>query len=297
MNQIKIIRMNSLAPNLNIFSPVLPNVAWYKKSLIIAVVVSTVFHGVILLLKKSEPHIDPKHLKAPLAVVLVNSQSPIAPINPKRLAQHNLNGGGQLEEPMVASSISPMMPSITEKLNTLQEEQQRLLSSMREDGSQFKKTTQGKVDAQKDATDPLEAELAMRMELESQRPRKAVLTSTSARSVIYAEYYNSMRNKVEAYGTRYFPRSQGKPLYGSLIVMISIDREGQIVKKPSVEKSSGNVELDRQTLAIIQACAPFDKFSAGMRSQLDVIDWIATFSFVNGGGQSQLELNAAPTKP
>ena len=289
--------MNSLAPNPSVNLPEFSGIAWYKKSIVIAIGVSVCFHVLMLLLKKPEPDIDPKHLKAPLAVVLVNSQSQIAPVNPKRLAQHNLNGGGQQEEPIMASSISPMMPGIAEKLNTLQEEQNRLLSSMRDDGSQSKKTTPGKTAVHKESTDPLEAELSKRMELESQRPRKAVLTSTSAKSVVYAEYYNSMRNKVEAYGTKYFPRSQGKPLYGSLIVMISIDREGRIVKKPTVEKSSGDAELDRQTLAIIQACSPFEKFPPSMKSQLDVIDWIATFTFVMGSGQSQLELNAAHSKP
>ena len=289
--------MNSLAPNPSVNLPEFSGIAWYKKSIVIAIGVSVCFHVLMLLLKKPEPDIDPKHLKAPLAVVLVNSQSQIAPVNPKRLAQHNLNGGGQQEEPIMASSISPMMPGIAEKLNTLQEEQNRLLSSMRDDGSQSKKTTPGKTAVHKESTDPLEAELSKRMELESQRPRKAVLTSTSAKSVVYAEYYNSMRNKVEAYGTKYFPRSQGKPLYGSLIVMISIDREGRIVKKPTVEKSSGDAELDRQTLAIIQACSPFEKFPPSMKSQLDVIDWIATFTFVKGSGQSQLELNAAHSKP
>ena len=289
--------MNSLAPNPSINLPEFSGIQWYKKSIVIAIGISLCFHMLMLLLKKPEPDIDPKHLKAPLAVVLVNSQSQIAPVNPKRLAQHNLNGGGQQEEPIMASSISPMMPGIAEKLNTLQEEQNRLLSSMRDDGSQSKKTTPVKTAVQKESTDPLEAELSKRMELESQRPRKAVLTSTSAKSVVYAEYYNSMRNKVEAYGTKYFPRSQGKPLYGSLIVMISIDREGRIVKKPTVEKSSGDAELDRQTLAIIQACSPFEKFPPSMKSQLDVIDWIATFTFVMGSGQSQLELNATHSKP
>ncbi len=273
------------------------NLQWYKRSIVVALVISGLIHLMILSMKKSDPVIEPKHLKAPLAVVLVNSQSQNAPVNPKRLAQHNLNGGGQQEAPMNASALSPMIPGLAEKLNTLQVEQNRLLSSLREDGSQQKKTTQGKTSVEKQVTDPLEAELAKRIELESQRPRKATLTSTSAKSVVYAEYYNSMRNKVEAYGTKFFPRSGGQPLYGSLIVMVSIDREGKMLIKPKVEKSSGNLELDRQTLAIIQACAPFEKFPASMRSQLDVIDWIATFAFVKGSGQTQLELKMTSPKP
>lgn len=270
---------------------------WYKRSMVLAVLVSCAIHAIFLVMKKPEQPIDPKQLKVPLAVVLVNSQSQVAPVNPKRLAQHNLNGGGQQEAPATASTTSPMVPGIAEKLNFLQEEQQRLLSSLRDDGSQHKKTAPGKTSVEKEYTDPLEAELAKRIELESQRPRKAILTSTSAKSVIYAEYYNAMRNKVEAYGTTYFPRAQGKPLYGSVIISVSIDREGKITTKPKVERSSGNAELDRQTIAIIQASAPFGKFSSGMRSQLDVIEWIASFAFIKGGSETQLELKMTTPNP
>ena len=142
--------MNSLAPNLRLSTPnIFEGVQWYKRSMVIAISVSVCFHVAMLLLKKPESTVDPKHLKAPLAVVLVNSQSQLAPINPKRLAQHNLNGGGQQEEPIMASSVSPMMPGISEKLNTLQEEQNRLLSSLRDDGSQQKKQLKEKLQFKK----------------------------------------------------------------------------------------------------------------------------------------------------
>ena len=279
----------------NSLEAILPS-AWWKQSMVIAGCVSIMFHLIVFAIKKPENTPQDKHLKAPLAVVLVNSQSQVSPVAPKRLAQHDLNGGGQEESPERASTISPMVPGLTEKLNQLQEAQNRLLSSLREDGSRPNKTTLGKTQVEKEYVDPLEAELAKRMKMESERPRKATFTSTSAKSVIYAEYYNGMRNKVEAYGTTYFPRQNGVPLYGSLIMMASIDREGNLVAKPSIERSSGNPELDRQTLAILKACAPFEKFPPNLRSQLDVIDWIATFSFVKGAGSTQLELRMSPAK-
>jgi protein TonB len=288
--------MKSVAVNfgLNIEGPQLPK--WWKRSLVTAVMISIMIHIVVLVIKKPETPIQDKHLKAPLAVVIVNSQSSVSPVKPKRLAQHDLNGGGLEETPERASAIAPMLPGLAEKLNQLQEEQNRLLSSLREDGSRRNKNAQGKAKLEKESVDPLEAELAKRIKMESERPRKATFTSTSAKSVIYAEYYNSLRNKVEAYGTTYFPRLNGTPLYGSLIMMASIDREGKLVSKPTIERSSGNPELDRQTLAILQACAPFEKFPANVRSQLDVIDWIATFSFVQGSDTSQLELRMSPAK-
>ena len=103
---------------LNETTHVVVNRQWYKRSIVIALVISCLIHLTVLLTKKNDPVIEPKHLKAPLAVVLVNSQSQNAPVNPKRLAQHNLNGGGQQEAQVNASAISPMIPGLAEKLNS-----------------------------------------------------------------------------------------------------------------------------------------------------------------------------------
>ena len=118
----------------NSLEAILPS-AWWKQSMVIAGCVSIMFHLIVFAIKKPENTPQDKHLKAPLAVVLVNSQSQVSPVAPKRLAQHDLNGGGQEESPERASTISPMVPGLTEKLNQLQEAQNRLLSSLREDGS------------------------------------------------------------------------------------------------------------------------------------------------------------------
>jgi protein TonB len=271
------------------FAP-FPIPKWWQRSIVLATIVSIVLHGLILIFKKPLTPISDKHLKTPIAVVIVNSQSRLAPVNPKKLAQQNLNGGGELDNPAEATAISQMLPGINDKIQNLQQEQNRLLSALKDDGSQSKKTSKGLATVEKDFTDPLEAELAKRIQMESEKPRKAIFTSTSAKSVVYAEYYNRIRNKVEAYGTKYFPRENGQPLYGSLIMLITINKDGRLMNPPKIEKSSGSAELDRQTIAIVQASSPFEKFSPAMVAQLDVIDWIASFEYVRGGAQPQLEL-------
>jgi protein TonB len=146
--------------------------------------------------------------------------------------------------------------------------------------------------------DPLEAELAKRLIRESQRPRKAIFTSTSAKAVVYAEYYDLMKTKVEKYGTTYFPRRDNQPLYGNLVIMVSVNSLGKIMAIPQIERSSGNADLDRQAIAIVNASGPFGPFPSKMARQIDVIDWIATFDFVQGqGNKIQLELNMTKDKP
>jgi protein TonB len=269
---------------------------WFKRSIVIAVLVSIVIHVVFIVWQKENREAQEVRLKTPLAVVLVNSQSKLAPLKPKKLAQNDLNGGGQSDQQISATTLAAINPGIAKELEDLQKEQNRLISSMKNQGAMTQKNRTGQSTEELDKLERFEAELANRLQQEASKPRKAILTSTSAKAVIYAQYYDSMRKKVEKYGTTYFPRNSNGPLYGSLIVLISVDKSGKIISKPKIEKSSGNLELDQQAIAIVNACAPFGKFSPAMMAKLDVIDWIATFDFIQGvgqqKGQSQLELGS-----
>jgi len=269
---------------------------WFKRSIVIAVLVSIVIHVVFIVWQQENREVQEVRLKTPLAVVIVNSQSKLAPLKPKKLAQNDLNGGGQSDQLISATTIAAINPGIAKELEDLQKEQNRLISSMKNQGAMTQKNRTGQSTEELDKLERLEAELANRLQQEASKPRKAILTSTSAKAVIYAQYYDAMRKKVEKYGTTYFPRNSNGPLYGSLIVLISVDKSGKIISKPKIEKSSGNLELDQQAIAIVNACAPFGKFSPAMMAKLDVIDWIATFDFIQGvgqqKGQSQLELGS-----
>jgi protein TonB len=94
-----------------------------------------------------------------------------------------------------------------------------------------------------------------------------------------------MRQKIEAYGNTFFPRVQGRPIYGSLVLTVSVDAEGYIATNSKgregieVSRSSGIRELDRQAIAIVRAAAPYGPFPPEMRRQLDILDWVSTFEF------------------
>ncbi len=267
-----------------------------KRSIVIAVLISILIHGAFLAWQKEFPQPEEVRLKTPLAVVLVNSQSKLAPLKPKKLAQNDLNGGGQSDQDINATTLAAINPGLAKEIENLQKEQNRLITVLQNKTASAQKNQSGKGSEDLEKLERLEAELAKRLQEESSRPRKAILTSTSAKAVIYAQYYDAMRKKVESYGTNYFPRNSTGPLYGSLIILVSVDKNGKVISKPKIEKSSGSIELDQQAIAIVNACAPFGKFSPAMMAKLDVIDWIATFDFVQGVGQNkgpgQLELNS-----
>jgi protein TonB len=135
----------------------------------------------------------------------------------------------------------------------------------------------------------LEAELAKRLQVNGREPRRKVLTGASTKAVVFAQYYDAMRQKIEAYGSAFFPRANGRPLYGSLVIVVSVDAQGRIANNAqgkdglSIGRSSGNPELDRQALAIVRASSPFGVFPVEMRNQIDILDWVSTFDFTRDG--------------
>ena len=141
----------------------------------------------------------------------------------------------------------------------------------------------------------LEAELAKRLQVDGREPRRKVLSGTNAKAVTFAHYYDAMRQKIEAYGSAFFPRANGRPLYGTLVIVLSVDAQGRITTNAqgkdglSIGRSSGNPELDRQAIAIVRSSAPFGPFPPEMRNQIDVLDWVSTFEFTRDGAD-RLEL-------
>jgi protein TonB len=262
---------------------------WWKKPLLIAICASITLHAIFIFMEWKSNDEREKRLKTPLSVVLVNSQSHLEPLKAKRLAQANLNGGGDLQN-QTASALKQADPGVAKKLESLQNEQARLLSSLKTKSNNPDLSQYGKAKTSKTESDPFEAELAERLSRQGQMPRKAIFTATSAKSVVYAQYYDAMRKKVEKYGTEFFPRHQQQALYGNLILLVSVDRFGKLMSKPEIKRSSGNPELDRQAIAIVNACAPFGAFPVTMANQLDVIDWVASFHFVQGQSGTRLEL-------
>lgn len=145
-----------------------------------------------------------------------------------------------------------------------------------------------KIDEQKRAQLDAEAERIMqRIEAEGNTPAGLhIRTSyvTARTSNAHAAYIKSMAANVEVVGNAHFPSQNGKKLYGKLIVAIPVSSDGRIFETnggPTVNRSSGIVELDTAALAIIRSAAPFPPIPANMRNPgvEDVWVIITTFNF------------------
>jgi len=227
-------------------------------------------------------------------VVLVNATSHAKTQEANKLAQVDLQGGGSTLD-RDATALHRARLGAEARLEVLEKQQKQMLSKLKAEQSRSGGQKSGEAQHIAPQFNSLEAELAKRLQIEGRGMRHQVMTSASTKSVVFAHYYDAMRQKIEAYGSSFFPRANGHPLYGSLVIVVSVDSQGRIINNPqgkdglSIGRSSGNPELDRQALAIVRASAPFGVFPEPMQKQIDILDWIATFDFTRDGAD-RLEL-------
>ena len=262
--------------------------SWRRYPFGYALGLSILAHLIFLSFRWGIGEIENRRLNTPLSVVLVNASNQVAPKQANKLAQADLQGGGNTPN-QDASALHRARLGADARLEVLEKQQKQMLAKLeaeralaggRKSGDEKKATSQ---------LNSLEAELAKRLQVNGREPRRKVLTGASTKAVVFAQYYDAMRQKIEAYGSAFFPRANGRPLYGSLVIVVSVDAQGRIANNAqgkdglSIGRSSGNPELDRQALAIVRASAPFGVFPVEMRNQIDILDWVSTFDFARDG--------------
>ncbi|WP_255538240.1 energy transducer TonB [Polynucleobacter sp. 73C-SIWE] len=251
-------------------------------------------HIIFLSVRWGFGEIENRRLNTPLSVVLVNASNKSPPKEANKLAQADLQGGGKTSN-QDATALHRARLGAEARLEVLEKQQKQMLAKLDEQRTRSGGRKSGDDQKMTPQLNSLEAELAKRLQADGREPRRKVLTGTSAKAVTFAHYYDAMRQKIEAYGSAFFPRANGRPLYGSLVIVVSVDAQGRITTNAqgkdglSIGRSSGNPELDRQAIAIVRASAPFGPFPSEMRNQIDVLDWISTFEFTRDGAD-RLEL-------
>ena len=261
----------------------------------IALLASLAVHAGLLTLRLVDPEgFNRMFQDTPLEVVLVNSRSNEKPVKAQALAQANLAGGGEAE---AGRATSPLPPSklleVGEaseaqraQITQLQNVQQQLLAQVRRELALLPPPDPKRDMGTPDARDQAErrrqlvqllAEIEKRVNEENARPRKRYV-SPATREVVYAQYYDNLRHRIEERGTRDFPEFQGRKLYGELTMNIHVDQFGRVIETDIVA-SSGNANLDRRAAAIVRAAAPFGTFSAAMRQGAEVLVITSRFRF------------------
>ncbi|HEY9067348.1 MAG TPA: TonB family protein [Burkholderiaceae bacterium] len=275
----------------------------------IALLISAGVHGALLAVRMVDPEgFNRVFQDTPLEVVLVNSRSGLAPDKAQVIAQANLAGGGEAER---GRATSPLPPSALveigdsdetahKQIEQLQETQQQLLAQIRRELALLPapdpQRDQGTPDAraQEDKRRQLVqllAEIEKRINEENARPKKRYI-SPAAREEVYALYYDGYRRKVEERGTRNFPESNGKKLYGELIMNVTLDAAGRVVETEIVQPSNSKI-LDKRAVAIVRAAAPFGPFTPAMRRSADQLVVTSRFRFTRDEALETQQLGPA----
>ena len=266
-----------------------------------AVLVSLLLHGALLTLRFAAPErFNQVFEDTPLAVVLVNSRADEAPAKAQAIAQHHLAGGGEAD---AGRATTPLPPSVLNlqgdapvdaqeaAVAQLQEEQRQLLALVKQqlallpppDPNRPAATPEARAtEAQRRQMLRMLAEIDKRIQDENARPRKRYI-SPATREAAYAIYYDRMRLAIEDRGTRDFPTFAGRKLYGELTMDITVDAAGRVLDA-SIRRPSGQPQLDRRAVAIVQAVGSFGPFDAAMRRQADQIVVTSRFRFTREDG-------------
>jgi len=261
---------------------------WLRHPFWFALCASLLIHIIFLSFRWGFGEIQNRRLNTPLSVVVVNASNKVPPQKANKLAQADLQGGGKTEN-QDATALHRARLGAEARLEVLEKQQKQMLAKLDEQRARSGGRKSGDEQKTNPQLNSLEAELAKRLQADGREPRRKVLTGANTKAVTFAHYYDAMRQKIEAYGNTFFPQVNGRPLYGSLIIVVSVDAQGRITNNAqgrdglSIGRSSGNPELDRQALAIVRASTPFGPFPSEMRNQIDVLDWVSTFDFTRDG--------------
>lgn len=270
----------------------------------VSFVLSVVIHAVIIFgvtfTMPDLPRLD--NLDQPLEVTLVNTKSREAPVKPDALAQANLDGGGNTDEKLRASSPLPvpeehkLVPEVTmvqNRVEKLEREAKRLMTQAKKAPAAVPAP---QPEPQPNPVEPaaasnaadimarsleiarLEARISKRWNAYQQRPRRRFVGART-REFRFARYIEDWRLKIERIGELNFPQAaRDQKIYGSLVVTVSIKADGSL-EKVDINRSSGEKLLDRAAIRIVRLAAPYAPFPADIAKDTDILSITRTWLF------------------
>ena len=127
----------------------------------------------------------------------------------------------------------------------------------------------------------LEAQLSQEQQLYAKRPKIQRLNAASTMRDKGAWYKEEWRKKIERIGNLNYPaEAREQRIYGSLRLLVSINRDGSLYEVQLLE-SSGQATLDQAALRIVRLAAPFAPFNKDL-AEFDRLEIIRTWRFDRG---------------
>ena len=267
--------------------------------------VATLLH-LALILGVSFTLAEPGQLSKTLEITLSTFKSDKAPKEADFLAQNNQEGSGTLEHkaapktteqaPFQDSKVNKVTPATAPQptqrkeaavaktsLTTTKQQQQKAATKQKEEEPQPDAQPAPVFDTAQLSAEiaSLEAELAQEQQLYAKRPKIHRLNAASTMRDKGAWYKDEWRKKVERVGNLNYPEeARRQRVYGSLRLLVSINRDGTLYEVQVLEPS-GQPVLDQAALRIVRLAAPFAPF-AGDLADIDRLEIIRTWRFERG---------------
>jgi protein TonB len=272
-------------------------------SMQVAIIASIAFHlllivGVGMRLPLIPKWEDPHNV---MDVVLVNSKSATRPVKADALAQANLDGGGNTDQKLRASTPLPALeerdPSrelkaAENRVKQLETEAHELMTRMKSKAAVTRaevtlpSTAQGDAEA-RDLVDKsleierLEAQIKREYQAYQERPKRKFV-GARAQEYRFAQYVDTWRQRIERVGNLNYPEeAKVRKLYGRLQLTVAIRANGE-VESVEVNRSSGHKILDQAAIRIVRLAAPFAPFPDNIRVDTDILHITRTWTFTRG---------------
>ncbi len=240
-----------------------------------------------------------------LEITMAQYRSEFAPEDTDFLAQENQIGSGVLDESAAPSTpflsdfhadtiqeVQPV-PRRMEQVNPVQLQDMTVIATTQQ-SNRVNELLEEAVDEQVPVAEiespqelslaiaSLRAQLDLRRQEFSKRPRRYTISSASTKKSQDALYLDNWRRRIEAVGNLNYPdAARRQQLYGSMRLLVSILPDGSVADV-QVLQSSGHVLLDNAALEIVNLAAPFEPFPAAMRAEADILKIIRTWRFHEG---------------
>jgi len=249
-------------------------------------------------------YVKPEKISQTLEITLAPFKSDIKPKDADFLAQENQQGSGTLDKKAVpkTTELAPFQDTEINKVTPPPAAKPVLKQQAAKTAVATKTAAPEKTVAKRDEVQPdqpkkvapandstqlnseiasLEAELADEQQAYAKRPKIHRLSAASTMRDKGAWYKEDWRKKIERIGNLNYPdEARRKQIYGSLRMMVSINRDGSLYEVLVLE-SSGQPLLDQAAQKIVRLAAPFAPFTGDL-SDIDRLEIIRTWKFAKG---------------
>lgn len=266
----------------------------------VALTLSAAFHAAILGIHFTFPERQFDRGAQALQVVLVNAKSAARPSKADALAQANLEGGGNTEQKLRATSPLPALnadepkPELKqrqEQVQQMEQEAARLLTQVRSSTTvptpaprtqptpQAAPVPQGTdLITQSLEIARLQAQIEREHQAYQERPKRRFVGART-QEYRFAQYVEDWRQKVERIGNINYPdEARQKKIYGSLLLTVNIRSDGT-VESVDVDRSSGSKILDDAAIRIVKLAGPYAPFPETISKDTDILSITRTWTF------------------